>query len=666
MFHSLRWQIIFAFSLIIILAVAISSVLAVWNTSRQFGELVTEAGLNHAARIALLLEAQYNLHGNLSPDTLIDESFEYDTTQSLSYYDVWEKSIAAELGLSLEEYKKTRHKKSIIELAQTYAIEPQALVSSIMRFEQLGDKKGKSFNFNDYDLNSDGLISPNEVDWYEKIRQFDRNKDGAVSLKEWEYGIGSRAKSRNKEGAIKKFNYFDRNSDGLILPNEVDWYEKIRYFDKNGDGAVSFEEWEIESKEKRLFTLAKTLDKANEYVNNSLSIQQIKEAWTKKRNYFLDTILEDSRMFITDEDGVVLFDSQKEELNGKQLDDEIMARGVAIHDWQDGSVVGHVIIAAGVGFYREDEERFLQSVQQLLFIGGLIAAILALIVGAIFARRITAPVTTLTDAAKRLAQGNHTTPLPVTSNDELGKMSQAFNTLTEALDTQRHLRRRLISDISHELNTPLSVIRLEMKALSDGLQSPLEASAQVVREINLLRSLANDLALLADTDKGVLSLNLEVVAISAFMETAISRWQAKAELSGITLQLETATNLPTIPVDPIRLNQVLGNLIENALQHTVSGGKILVSCRVEILPEKEGKWVIIAIRDTGCGIDPEDLPFVFERFYRADHSRQRQRGGRGLGLSIVKQIITLHEGIVWVDSQLGDGSTFSYALPVPV
>ena len=421
--------------------------------------------------------------------------------------------------------------------------------------------------------------------------------------------------------------------------------------------------------EDKLFILTDVLYQARDYVNESPLYLETEDIWAQEgaweeNTYFLDTLLGESRVFITDVDGVVLFDSHADEMKGEPLADELVSQGVAVRDWKNGRAVGHIIVATGEGYYREQEDLFLQNVRQSLFIAGLVAAVIALIAGAVIARQITAPVTALTAAANRLAQGDGATRLPVTSTDELGEMSQAFNTLTDALDTQQHLRRRLIADISHELNTPLSVIQLEMKALEDGLQSPAEASAQVTREINLLHSLAHDLALLADTDQGELTLDLEPVALGVFMETAVSRWQAKAEVAGITLHLDIAPALPTLPIDSVRLSQALGNLIDNGLHHTPVGGQILVTCRVGCLPEKRGDWVITAVQDNGRGIAPEDLPFVFERFYRADRSRQRQSGGRGLGLAIVEQIITLHGGIVWVESQLGEGSTFSFALPI--
>lgn len=623
MFQSLRWRIVAAFVLIIILSISASNLLAVWTTRRQFDDLVTEAGFKRAVKISVLLEAQYNLHGTISPNDLDNEYIKDKKNYTLYYYDRWEKIIASELGVSLDVYKKERYEKSIVDLAKSYDANPQKLISAIMLAEQQADKTQPEDSFYDFDHNSDGLISPDEADWFrEKGKYFDRNKDGAISLQEWNAVIGLK-KNRYKEEDIE------------------------------------------ENTQKKLFVLADTLYKIKEYINNSLPARKAVEIRANKNKYLIDTLAGDSRMFVADENGIVIFDSKQNKLNGKALGNDMMALGIAIYDWRDSRAVGYVIIAAGEDFYSEDENRFLKRVRKLLIIGGLIAAGLALILGTFFARRITAPVKTLTDAAMRLAMGDHNTSLPVTSNDEMGKMTQAFNTLTQALNTQMELRRRLIADISHELNTPLSVIRLEIKALQDGLQSASEASAHVVREIDLLHSLADDLSLLVDTERGTLSLKLELTEIGVFMETAVSRWQPKAESDGITLQLETSANLPEVTVDPVRLSQALGNLIENALKHTSSRGQIIVTCQTGNLPEKIGEWLITTVRDTGCGIAPEDLPFVFERFYRTDQSRQRKTGGRGLGLSIVEKIITLHDGIVWADSSPGEGSCFSFALPVP-
>ena len=571
MFHSLRWRIIFAFGFIILLAVLVSGVFAVWTTRNQFDELVTEDGLVQAQEIAVFLEAQYNIQGNLNnmPDLLFEfgylpaadiafeeeffeEEFEYE-----EYFEVWDRIVAAELGLSLDEYEDARYELSIVELAEEEGIEPETLTNAIMRFEQR---------------------------WVLADEEFDN--------------------------------------------------------------------------EDKLFTLTEVLYQAQDFVHNSLPYAEEEEIWVDESTFFIETLLGDSRVFITDENGVVLYDSEDNTLAGEQLDEAFIRQGVSLYDWQNGRSVGHVVVATGEGFYREQEDLFLSNVRQSLVSGGVVAIFLALVVGAFLARQITIPVITLTTAAKRLASGDDPTKLPVTSKDELGEMSQAFNTLTDALDTQKHLRRRLISDISHELNTPLSVIQLEVKALQDGMQSPAEASTQITQEINLLRNLANDLSLLAETDQGELRLDLQPVAMGDFLQTAVSRWQAKAESAQITLRLNAKPNLPTLAIDEVRINQVLGNLIQNGLQHTPAGGTIT------ILSQTNQGWLDVTVADSGIGIAAEDLPFVFERFYCADKSRQRNSGGRGLGLAIVKQIVEAHHGEVFAESQLDTGSRFTFRLPL--
>jgi two-component system OmpR family sensor kinase len=256
-------------------------------------------------------------------------------------------------------------------------------------------------------------------------------------------------------------------------------------------------------------------------------------------------------------------------------------------------------------------------------------------------------------------------------------MSITFNQMAEALATQRTLRQRLVNDLSHELNTPLSVIQLEMQALRDGLQTPAQAFEQVQGEIELLRNLVRDLSNLETTDNGHFPLQCEPVDLLALAQRAIKRWQAKAESKGVTLTLAAPVDLlPITEADPARLTQVLGNLLDNALRHTETGGTITVACQVATLAALAlpptyrpvtaltGPGLVMTVSDTGCGIPAADLPHLFERFYRVDSSRNRRSGGRGLGLAIVRQIITAHGGHLWVRSSEGQGSCFGFWLPI--
>ena len=253
-------------------------------------------------------------------------------------------------------------------------------------------------------------------------------------------------------------------------------------------------------------------------------------------------------------------------------------------------------------------------------------------------------MTALTEATQAIAQGE-TAHLPVRSSDELGRMSAAFNEMTTALETQRELRRRLINDVSHELNTPLSVILLEARGLRDGLQTPEEASDNIIQEVDRLRGLVTDLDWLAETDQGEMRLNLEASPVHGLLEEEVERWQPQAQARQVELSLEASRGLPELALDRTRMSQALGNVIGNAVHCTGDGGHIAVRATVE-----NGEALVISITDDGIGIDATDLPHVFDRFYRTDQSRSRGIGGTGLGLAITRAIVEGHGGTLTVES----------------
>ncbi len=382
---------------------------------------------------------------------------------------------------------------------------------------------------------------------------------------------------------------------------------------------------------------------------------------------FSTLLLEHERLLVTDRADRVVYDSIGE-MEGEELSPELIENGAELWDYARDEFIGTAIIAAGPGYYSAQETSFLDGVTWSLVVSGMIAGVSALIVGWLLARQVTAPVAALTAATDRIASGNWDERLPVESDDELGHMSAAFNAMAASLATQKQLRNRLVDDVAHELNTPLSVIQLELMALEDGMQTPSEATTHVKREIQLLRSLVNDLAILAETDEGGLQLTPTRIDFDELITATLNRWQSRADLAQITIRYESVNNLPPIQADQLRMTQVLGNLISNALQHTPSGGEIEIQVNVttEALPVSTplGTYLVVAVRDTGRGIPAEDLPHIFERFYRADPARSRASGGRGLGLAIVQQIVVAHGGAVWAESQVGTGSTLTFALPV--
>lgn len=364
------------------------------------------------------------------------------------------------------------------------------------------------------------------------------------------------------------------------------------------------------------------------------------------------------RVVVVDNEGTILVDSFSELAQGT-VAPQIDGEPARIFDLDSRQAVGAVYVDVNRDFLAPESEQFLIDILRTTAIGGLLTAVIALLLAAWLSRRITAPVITLTQAAQSIIQRGDTQLLPVISSDELGQMSATFNQMTTALQTQRDLRTRLIDDVSHELNTPLSVILLEAKGLRDGIQTPTEAANHIIHEVDMLRNLVHDLNWLAETDSGELRLKVDSCSIGQLLTTEVERWQLQAQVADVELVLlPLPPDLPTIHMDTVRMNQAVGNLIQNGLQHTPAGGRVTVQCGVE-----DG-WVETVVCDTGSGIAAEDLPFVFERFYRADPSRQRDKGGRGLGLSIVKQTVEAHQGQVWAESELGKGSCFYFRLPV--
>jgi signal transduction histidine kinase len=364
----------------------------------------------------------------------------------------------------------------------------------------------------------------------------------------------------------------------------------------------------------------------------------------------------DGEILLTDAQGTVIAGSSDENL-GVRLTPSSLEQGAPV--MVEGQRVGTVVIAARLDAFDPQESAFLKHVNQGLLTIGLGAIAVALVLGWWLAHRLSAPARALTVAARDLAAGNWNQRLPVRSGDEFGQMTAAFNDMAAEITRQAALRRRLVADVAHELRTPLSVLRLELEATQDGLQSSQEAVVHVGEELVILESLINDLSLLAQAEAGELPLNLQSEDLGVLVENTVERWHGRAAARGLALSAQVAPDLPSLRLDRLRIGQVLTNLFSNALRHTPAGGKIQVQVR-----SSDENTLLVSVRDTGEGIPPDLLPHIFERFYRADPARSRETGGAGLGLSIARQAVELHGGRLWAESELGDGSTFCFTLPV--
>ena len=364
------------------------------------------------------------------------------------------------------------------------------------------------------------------------------------------------------------------------------------------------------------------------------------------------------RVVIVGVDGRVVKDNLSELLPGTTAPD-LDGHRETVFDLTTDQPVGGIYVDVNHEFLSAESHGFLNALLYITVIGGMLTVGVAILLAAWLSKRITAPVTALTEATQAIAQGD-TTRLPVTSSDELGRMSEAFNRMTSTLEIQRDLRRRLINDVSHELNTPLSVIQLEAKGLRDGLQTAESASDHIIKEMDRLRGLVTDLDWLAETDQGELRLTLEATSIYELLTAEVGRWQPQSQARQVELSLQVSGNLQDMHLDRMRMSQSLGNVLSNAIRCTQAGGNIVLRAGLE-----SGEALAISVIDDGIGIPAEDLPHVFDRFYRTDQSRSRGIGGTGLGLAITQAIVEAHGGAITVLSDgPGQGATVTFRLPV--
>jgi two-component system, OmpR family, sensor histidine kinase BaeS len=308
------------------------------------------------------------------------------------------------------------------------------------------------------------------------------------------------------------------------------------------------------------------------------------------------------------------------------------------------------------------ERRFMRPLNRSLVFGVLLAGALALAGTALLAHRMLAPVRLLTRAAGRLAEGDLSHRVPVTSEDELGRLAVAFNSMIDGLDRLERSRRELLHDVAHELRTPLTSLRCQIEALQDGLLDPgAEALASLHEETVHLGRLVDDLRDLSLATAGRLRLEIEPLDLREEAERAARAARSGTEEEAAGIEVNVPAGL-TVTADPERLQQVLRNLLVNALHHAPAGGAVRV-----VAEPAEGARVQIAVADDGPGIAPEHLPHLFDRFYRTDPSRSRTTGGAGLGLAIVKNLVEAHGGNVWAENAAPGssktGAVFRFTLP---
>ncbi len=333
---------------------------------------------------------------------------------------------------------------------------------------------------------------------------------------------------------------------------------------------------------------------------------------------------------------------------------------VALPAIVDDQLVGIVYLSQPLS----DVTDVLRDLRTRLLLSAAIALALSAVVGLLLSRAIASPLVRLTDAAGAVAQGQFDQQVPVNSEDEVGRLSRAFNDMTARLRAARQMQVDFVADVSHELRTPLTAVKGTVETLRDGAVDDLYVRDRFLEtiesETDRLIGLVNNLLLLSRVDSEALNLRREAVDLEHLTEAATDLMASRAEKRDLVLQVGASPGVPQAWADVDRIQQVLVNLLDNAIKYSRSGGSVTVSLNST---EDGSQWALVQVRDEGIGIPAEDLPRIGQRFFRADRARSRADGGSGLGLAIARALVQAHGGQLWVESQEGVGTTVSFTLP---
>jgi two-component system, OmpR family, sensor histidine kinase BaeS len=363
---------------------------------------------------------------------------------------------------------------------------------------------------------------------------------------------------------------------------------------------------------------------------------------------------------LADENNIVILSAGKYH-PGDKLSTADIKNGTPVTE--DGKVIG-IFVPMHLPFEgRPRELEFIERTSLTLVYGALIGSVIALLLGIFLSRTITRPLRELTRATHAVSEGDLSQQVTVRSNDELGELAKAFNKMSTELSRSVNARKQMTADIAHELRTPLSLILGHAEAVHDGVLPPTPENFEIIREeATRLEHLVNDLRTLSLADAGELTITPQIIEPERLIQEVAALYQFETQKKNIALDLDIATHLPNIEVDPGRMTQVLTNILDNATRHTPTGGRIVLSVK------QVGDQVELAIQDSGPGLKAEELERIFERFYRADASRQREDGGSGsgLGLAIAKSIVQAHNGQLSAESDIVSAGATGKGLKIKI
>jgi signal transduction histidine kinase len=354
---------------------------------------------------------------------------------------------------------------------------------------------------------------------------------------------------------------------------------------------------------------------------------------------------------LADAQGVIQIAIMPDFPPGMQIPAGALAQGELIT--MDGKTVGTILTAPHPPNLSPEEAAYLERVNVALVLASVGAFAVALLVGLLLARTLTRPLQALTQAAHRMASGELKQEVAISSEDEIGELATAFNHMSQEVAQANFARRQMTVDVAHELRTPITVISGYIESIRDGVLAPTPERLTVIySEMEHLQRLVEDLRILSQADANEIKITRQLVNPGDFLHQAFATFEQQAMRKGIALELDIPEPLSIVVMDETRMAQVFSNLLSNALRHTPPQGRITLGARETAIA------LLLTVQDTGSGIAPNDLPHIFDRFYRADDS-----GTTGLGLAIAKALVTAHGGTIEATSAPGAGTTVSIWLP---
>ncbi len=364
--------------------------------------------------------------------------------------------------------------------------------------------------------------------------------------------------------------------------------------------------------------------------------------------------IQTGRMVVVDAGNTIVIDTTGNQ-TGKPFVPVPESRSIPIR--AGGETIGQLVTYAELR--NGPEGPLLLAVNRVLFLTAVTAGAAGLAIALILSQSLTSPLRRLSGMMQRFARGERNLSLPEASRDEVGDLSRSFQGMMTEIEQQETLRKEMTADIAHELRTPLSVIRANLDALTDGVYPLTKENLAPIREsAELLDLLIEDLRTLELADAGRLTLEKSEIDFSRLLQRVAARFTPRAEKCAQKIETSCAVGLPAVPADLQRLEQILGNLVDNALRHTPDGGV------VRLIADSDGAMVRIMVEDSGPGIPADSIDRIFERFYRLDSGRARAEGGSGLGLAIARKLAEAHGGTLTAENRPEGGALFTLRLPV--